>query len=82
VNNVSVAMGEGVRKIIEVLIPENRSLFHQRVLTEAVHELGHTDGLNHRLNPRCVMFFSNPLVDTERKGFDIPSEVQEPVNIP
>src|SRR4030043_895697 len=49
-------------------LPENQNLFHQRVLTEAVHELGHTFGLGHCGNPRCVMFFSNSLMDTDRKG--------------
>ena len=49
-------------------LPEDQSLFHRRVLTEAVHELGHTYGLGHCGNPRCVMFFSNSLSDTDRKG--------------
>lgn len=49
-------------------LPEDQGLFHQRVLTEAVHELGHTFGLGHCENPRCVMFFSNRLMDTDRKG--------------
>jgi archaemetzincin len=49
-------------------LTENRNLFHQRVLTEAVHELGHIYGLGHCGNPRCVMFFSNSLTDTDRKG--------------
>jgi len=49
-------------------LPEDQGLFHRRVLTEAVHELGHTDGLEHCQNPRCVMFFSNSLSDTDRKG--------------
>ena len=49
-------------------LPEDQNLFHQRVLTEAVHELGHTYGLGHCGNPRCVMFFSNSLMDTDRKG--------------
>ena len=48
--------------------PEDQGLFHRRVLTEAVHELGHTYGLEHCKNPRCVMFFSNSLSDTDRKG--------------
>ncbi len=38
-------------------LPEDENLFYQRILTEAVHELGHTFGLNHCGNPRCVMFF-------------------------
>jgi archaemetzincin len=49
-------------------LTEDQNLFHQRVLTEAVHELGHTFGLEHCGNPRCVMFFSNSLMDTDRKG--------------
>ncbi len=49
-------------------LPEDRSLFDKRVLTEAVHELGHTYGLGHCRNPQCVMFFSNSLMDTDRKG--------------
>ena len=49
-------------------LPEDQTLFHQRILTEAVHELGHTFGLEHCENTRCVMFFSNSLMDTDRKG--------------
>jgi archaemetzincin len=49
-------------------LTEDQNLFYQRVLTEAVHELGHTFGLGHCENPRCVMFFSNSLIDTDRKG--------------
>jgi archaemetzincin len=49
-------------------LPEDQILFHQRVLTEAVHEIGHTYGLEHCRNPHCVMFFSNSLTDTDRKG--------------
>ncbi len=45
-------------------------LFHRRVLTEAVHELGHSYGLRHCANPNCVMFFSRTLLDTDRKGSD------------
>ena len=49
-------------------LPEDQNLFDRRTLTEAVHELGHTYGLGHCENPRCVMFFSNSLSDTDRKG--------------
>lgn len=51
-------------------LPENQNLFNRRTLTETVHELGHTYGLGHCENPRCVMFFSNSLMDTDRKGPD------------
>ena len=49
-------------------LPENEALFHQRAVKEAVHELGHTYGLGHCRNPRCVMSFSNSLRDVDRKG--------------
>lgn len=39
-----------------------------RAVKEAVHELGHTFGLNHCSDPGCVMHFSNTLADTDRKG--------------
>jgi archaemetzincin len=49
-------------------LPQDQSLYYRRALTEAVHELGHTYGLGHCENPRCVMFFSNSLMDTDMKG--------------
>jgi archaemetzincin len=42
----------------------------ERAVKEAVHELGHTFGLMHCENPTCVMFFSNSLLDTDRKTDD------------
>jgi archaemetzincin len=49
-------------------LPKDQRLFRERILTEAVHELGHTYGLKHCANPHCVMFFSNSLIDTDTKG--------------
>ena len=46
----------------------NKKLFLKRVLTEAVHELGHTFGLSHCRNHLCVMHFSNSVVETDIKG--------------
>jgi archaemetzincin len=45
-----------------------QALFLKRAATEAVHELGHTYGLNHCPSPRCVMWFSNTLAETDSKG--------------
>lgn len=51
-------------------LPQDENLFYRRALTEAVHELGHTYGLGHCRNSHCVMFFSNSLTDTDKKGPD------------
>jgi archaemetzincin len=51
-------------------LPDDEALFHQRAVKEAVHELGHTYGLGHCRNPRCVMSFSNSLPDVDRKEHD------------
>jgi archaemetzincin len=51
-----------------LLFGANDELFRARLLKEAVHELGHTLGLDHCSDPRCVMHFSNKLADTDVKG--------------
>jgi archaemetzincin len=45
----------------------DKTLFQERILKEAVHELGHTYGLGHCPDPACVMHFSNSLQDTDVK---------------
>ena len=45
----------------------DRDLFLNRATKEAVHELGHTFGLEHCPNTKCVMHFSNTLADTDFK---------------
>ena len=45
----------------------DHSLFLDRAVKEAVHELGHTYGLQHCPDPECIMHFSNSILDTDRK---------------
>lgn len=47
---------------------KNEYLFRERALKEAIHELGHTFGLNHCPDIRCIMHFSNCLEHTDIKG--------------
>ncbi len=61
--------GDGQAKLIE------------RAVKTAVHELGHTLGLGHHdANPKCVMFFSEKLADTDRKGRAFCPECSELAN--
>jgi len=45
----------------------NRELLVERACKEVIHELGHTFGLRHCSNPKCVMHFSNTILDTDFK---------------
>ena len=48
------------------LLPDT-NLFQQRIIKEAVHELGHIFGLSHCEKRSCIMHFSNSLRDTDFK---------------
>lgn len=45
-------------------------LLRERTLKEAVHELGHTFGLDHCRDRYCVMYFSNGIAETDIKTAD------------
>ena len=46
----------------------NELVFYDRITKEAIHELGHSFGLFHCNNKKCVMHFSNSLYDTDFKN--------------
>ena len=53
------------------LAARRRRRFLERCEKEAVHEFGHTLGLTHDdRHAECVMYYSNNLADTDRKGRD------------
>ncbi len=54
-------------------LPPDRRLYLERAVKEAVHEIGHLLGLHHCRDRGCVMFFSNTIEDTDRKG-SVPCE--------
>ena len=69
--NFVFGLASGRRAIISLARlrdPENPARERHRIATEAVHEVGHLLGLGHCRNPRCAMFFSNTLSDTDAKG--------------
>jgi len=50
--------------------------YHERIIKEAVHELGHTLGLKHCKLSTCVMHFSNTIEDTDIKEWNFCSACQ------
>ncbi len=49
-------------------LPENPQLLRERLLKEAIHELGHTFGLTHCQNQECVMRSSTYMEEIDFKS--------------
>src|SRR5208337_788518 len=49
-------------------LPDNPALLQERLLKEAIHELGHTYGLSHCHNPECVMQSSTYVEEIDFKS--------------
>jgi len=66
------------------LKPQSRddtSLFHDRVVKEAVHEIGHMIGLKHCSDAGCVMHFSERLADTDLKSASLCRNCQSQLRV-
>ncbi len=48
-------------------LPRDEELLKERAVKETIHELGHVYGLDHCSYPKCIMYFSNSISDTDRK---------------
>jgi len=59
---------------------EDYELLLTRTLKEVLHELGHTFGLLHCANRRCVMTFSNSILDTDYKEANFCKECSRKLN--
>jgi len=62
-----VGQGAAVVSLFRLRIHATGSTFIERAMKEIFHELGHAAGLRHCPNSRCVMHFSNSLVETDFK---------------
>ncbi len=60
------------------LKPDNL-LFYERIRKECLHELGHTFGLVHCLSMDCVMYFSNSVLDVDKKGREFCANCKESI---
>ena len=49
-------------------MPDNQTLFENRLLKESIHELGHTFGLIHCFTLRCVMNTSTYVEEIDQKS--------------
>lgn len=62
-------------------LPENREVTTERLLKEAVHELGHTFGLIHCPQPECVMNASTYAENIDQKSAELCFLCQKSIQI-
>jgi len=62
-------------------LPENREVTIDRLLKEAVHELGHTFGLIHCSQPECVMKSSTYAEDIDQKSAELCPLCQKSIKV-
>ena len=55
-------------------LPPDPALLEERLVKEAVHELGHSFGLRHCHNPACAMFAANNPDEVDLKGAEFRGE--------
>ncbi|MFN3804006.1 MAG: archemetzincin [Pyrobaculum sp.] len=68
---LSYVFGLAIPKVGTAVVFTARLLgerFEERLAKEITHEAGHLYGLGHCGDPHCVMYFSNSLLDTDRKS--------------
>jgi archaemetzincin len=72
---------------LERLIPANSndrgnslSLLQNRIVKEAIHEIGHTFGLRHCSRDLCIMFKSKTILDTDKKNKEFCESCQRLLN--
>jgi archaemetzincin len=63
-------------------LPPNERLLEERLSKEAVHELGHTFGLRHCPDWRCVMSSTHSVERLDLKGADFCSDCRRVVQTP
>jgi archaemetzincin len=62
-------------------LPEDTGLMHDRLLKEAVHELGHTFGLLHCFQPGCVLNASTYVEDIDQKSRELCFTCRETIRL-
>jgi len=50
---------------------DSRGIYSDRMVKEAIHELGHTFNLRHCKDPKCIMHYCRSLDDVDHKAEDL-----------